>query len=85
MLNYNSNQNLLKGIRSSNTIATMLYENPWMRKEMMTFLKKFREETGKMPCEKYKTQLEILFDAIGKEETSKYYLSIYDTNKLKKG
>ena len=85
MLNYNSNQNLLKGIRSSNAIATMLYENPWMRKEMMTFLKKFREETGKMPCEKYKTQLEILFDAIGKEETSKYYLFIYDTNKLKKG
>jgi len=85
MLKYNSKENLLKGIESNNSVATMLYENPWMRKEMMTFLKNFREETGKMPCEKYKTQLEILFDAIGKEETSKYYLFTYDTNRLKKG
>ena len=85
MLNYNSKENLLLNLQSNNAVATMLYKNKWLRKEMMTLLKNFREETGKMPREKYKTVLEVLFDMKGKEEISKYYFDSYNIKNLKKG
>ena len=67
MLNYNSDSNLLKGLISNNSLASMLYENIEIKMTLLKFLKQTTIETGKLPRERYNTLYEALDDAIGSD------------------
>ena len=85
MLKFNSKENLLLNLQSNNAVATMLYENPQLRRELMTFLKNFREETGRMPREKYGSILDVLFDMRSQGEILQLLPGSYNIEKLSKG
>ena len=85
MLKFNSKENLLLNLQSNNAVATMLHENPKLRKELMAFLKNFREETGRMPREKYGSILDVLFDMRSQGEILQLLPGSYNIEKLSKG
>ena len=81
MLNYNSNQNLLKGIRSSNAIASVLYENRDLKRKVLKFLKDYYQTTGELPSTKFKTMNEVCVQVVGMEEYSRLFRNIVNTPK----
>ena len=80
MLSYNTNQNLLKGLKSTNKIASFLYENRYLKKKMLDFLKQWSKETGQTPKDKWNTIAEVL------DEVDSNWRDFYKkTNLNKKG
>ena len=81
MLNYNSNQNLLKGIRSSNAIASVLYENRDLKRKVLKFLKDYYETTGELPSTKFRTMNTVCAQVMDLDEYSKLFKNITNTPK----
>ena len=78
MLNYNSNQNLLKGLISDNKTASYLYDNREVKRKLLKFLKESTEKTKQVPNKRYKFLRDALRDAMGGElpiEMTNYFTS----------
>jgi len=68
MLNFNSQINLQKNLRSSNAIRGLLKSNKGIRKEVMNKLQQVYQETGELPYKKYPEGMyELLKDMYGTE------------------
>ena len=70
MLNYNSETNLQKNLRSSNAIRGLLKSNKGIRKEVMNKLQQVYKETGELPYKRYPEGMyELLKDLYGADKT----------------
>lgn len=73
MLNFNSKDNLLLNLLSSNSLRGYLKSNPEHRRSLMSHLKKVKEETGELPYKKYPGGIkEVLTEILGSEFTDKF-------------
>ena len=74
MLDYNSNQNLLKGLKSNNRLASVLYNNRAMKLKILEYL---RSLDG---SREYTKLYDVCCDALGKEEIDKVLSTVTFSN-----